>query len=52
MISSETLEKLSRQYQTDISPNIVREYFQHIFLGELYSPLWGLMPSALADSLV
>lgn len=36
MISNETLEKLSRQYQTGIFPNIVREYFQHIFLGELY----------------
>lgn len=36
MISIETLEKLSRQYQMGIFPNIVREYFQHIFLGELY----------------
>jgi predicted nucleotidyltransferase component of viral defense system len=36
MISIESLEKLSRQYQMGIFPNIVREYFQHIFLGELY----------------
>jgi predicted nucleotidyltransferase component of viral defense system len=36
MISLETLEKLGRQYQMGIFPNIVREYFQHIFLGELY----------------
>jgi len=36
MINHETLEKLSRQYQTGVFPNIVREYFQHIFLGELY----------------
>ena len=36
MISIETLEKLSRQYQMGIFPNIVREYFQHIFLSELY----------------
>ncbi|MDP1760196.1 MAG: nucleotidyl transferase AbiEii/AbiGii toxin family protein, partial [Candidatus Woesebacteria bacterium] len=36
MISIEILEKLSRQYQMGIFPNVVREYFQHIFLGELY----------------
>ena len=36
MISIETLEKLGRQYQMGIFPNIIREYFQHIFLGELY----------------
>src|ERR1035437_491247 len=36
MISIETLEKLSRQYQMGVFPNIVREYFQHVFLGELY----------------
>jgi len=36
MISIETLEKLGRQYQVGIFPNIVREYFQHVFLGELY----------------
>jgi len=36
MISNETLEKLARQYQTGVFPNIVREYFQHIFLSELY----------------
>lgn len=36
MITNEALEKLSRQYQTGVFPNIVREYFQHVFLGELY----------------
>ncbi len=36
MITIEALEKLARQYQTGVFPNIVREYFQHIFLGELY----------------
>ena len=36
MISIEMLEKLGRQYQVGVFPNIVREYFQHIFLGELY----------------
>lgn len=36
MISGETLEKLSKQYQTGVFPNIIREYFQHLFLSELY----------------
>lgn len=36
MISIETLEKLGRQYQMGIFPNIAREYFQHVFLSELY----------------
>ncbi|MFH1161798.1 MAG: nucleotidyl transferase AbiEii/AbiGii toxin family protein [Candidatus Jorgensenbacteria bacterium] len=36
MITNEALEKFSRQYQTGVFPNIVREYFQHIFLSELY----------------
>lgn len=36
MISNETLEKLAIQYQTSVFPNIVREYFQHTFLSELY----------------
>jgi len=36
MISNETLEKLARQYHTSVFPNIVREYFQHVFLSELY----------------
>ncbi len=36
MISIETLEKLGRQYQIGVFPNIVREYFQHVFLSELY----------------
>jgi predicted nucleotidyltransferase component of viral defense system len=36
MISNEVLEKLARQYQTGVFPNIIREYFQHVFLRELY----------------
>jgi len=36
MISIETLQKLSRQHQMEVFPNIVREYFQHVFLTELY----------------
>lgn len=36
MISIEILEKLGRQHQTGVFPNIVREYFQHVFLGEFY----------------
>lgn len=36
MISNETIIALSRRYQTSEFPNIVREYFQHIFLSELY----------------
>lgn len=36
MIRLETLEKLARQFQTGVFPNIVREYFQHLFLAELY----------------
>ncbi len=36
MIGRDTLEKLATQYQTGVFPNIVREYFQQVFLGELY----------------
>jgi predicted nucleotidyltransferase component of viral defense system len=36
MIANETLEKLAKQYQTSIFPNIVREYLQHVFLSGLY----------------
>lgn len=36
MISIENMEKLAKQYQTSVFPNIIREYFQHIFLSELY----------------
>jgi len=36
MISIETLEKLARQHQTSLFPNIIREYLQHAFLAELY----------------
>lgn len=36
MITAETLEKLALQYRTAVFPNVVREYFQHVFLAELY----------------
>ncbi len=36
MITKEALQRLATQYQTGLFPNIVREYFQHIFLSELY----------------
>lgn len=36
MITKEALQKLATQHQTGLFPNIVREYFQHIFLCELY----------------
>jgi len=36
MITSEAFEKLGRQYQMGVFPNIIREYFQHLFLSELY----------------
>jgi len=36
MIAKESLQKLATQYQTSIFPNVVREYFQHVFLSELY----------------
>jgi predicted nucleotidyltransferase component of viral defense system len=36
MITREALQKLATQYQTGLFPNIVREYFQHVFLSELY----------------
>ncbi len=36
MLNKETLQKLAIQYQTSLFPNIVREYFQHLFLSELY----------------
>lgn len=36
MITVETLKKLARQYQTGLFPNVVREYFQHVFLEQLY----------------
>lgn len=36
MIAIETLEKVAGRYQAAVFPNILREYFQHVFLGELY----------------
>jgi predicted nucleotidyltransferase component of viral defense system len=36
MILRESIKKLAIQYQTTDFPNIIREYFQHLFLSELY----------------
>ncbi len=36
MISQEAIGKLARQYHVPEHPNIIREYFQHLFLSELY----------------
>jgi len=36
MITLENLEKLAKQYRMSVFPNIVREYFQHVFLENLY----------------
>lgn len=36
MITNEALQKLATQYQTGLFPNIIREYFQHVFLSQLY----------------
>src|SRR3989344_7222592 len=36
MIEPETLDRIARQEQTSLFPNIVREYVQHLFLTELY----------------
>ena len=36
MITQETIKKLATQQQTSEFPNVVREYFQHLFLSQLY----------------
>lgn len=36
MITVESLQSLAQQYRTSVFPNIVREYFQHLFLSALY----------------
>jgi len=36
MIAQETIQKLATQQQTSEFPNVVREYFQHLFLSQLY----------------
>jgi len=36
MITQETIKKLATQQQTSDFPNVVREYFQHLFLSQLY----------------
>ncbi|MEK7576663.1 MAG: nucleotidyl transferase AbiEii/AbiGii toxin family protein [Patescibacteria group bacterium] len=37
MITNETIEKLAKLYRMSVFPNIVREYFQHVFLQKLYA---------------
>ncbi len=36
MITQETIKKLATQQQASEFPNVVREYFQHLFLSQLY----------------
>ncbi len=36
MITVENIERLAKQYKMSVFPNIVREYFQHVFLENLY----------------
>ena len=36
MISREVLQDIATRYRTSVSPNVVREYFQHEFLSEFY----------------
>jgi len=36
MITQETIQKLAIKYQAPEFPNIIREYFQHLFLSNLY----------------
>jgi predicted nucleotidyltransferase component of viral defense system len=36
MISQEAIQNLATKYQTPEFPNIIREYFQHLFLSNLY----------------
>jgi len=36
MITQDAIKKLALQYRTTEFPNIVREYFQHVFLSQLY----------------
>ena len=36
MISKEKIEELAKKYHTAPFPNVSREYFQHLFLSELY----------------
>lgn len=36
MITQETIRRLAIQYRASEFPNIVREYFQHLFLSQLY----------------
>lgn len=36
MITQDTIKKLATAHQTSEFPNIIREYFQHLFLSLLY----------------
>ncbi len=37
MITAETIEQLAKKCQTNVFPNTVREYFEHLFLAKLYT---------------
>ena len=37
MISYEAIQNLSKEYKTTDYPNVVREYFQHLFMSYLYN---------------
>ena len=37
MITAETIEQLAKRYQMSVFPNIIREYFEHVFLAKLYT---------------
>lgn len=36
MISLQSLQQLATKYQTSLFPNVIREYYQHVFLDALY----------------
>ena len=36
MISNSNLQKIAAQHQTPLFPNLLREYYQHLFLSALY----------------
>jgi len=36
MITQDAIQKLATLHQTSGFPNIIREYFQHLFLSRLY----------------
>lgn len=36
MITKDAIQKLASQYRAPEFPNVIREYFQHLFLSQLY----------------